>query len=156
MSKTLLAIVALACLAASLPAHAAVITINASQFTNGLNNQTINDITWTSSPGNFQMKTVAGWQGVGISGGTSGEIDIQEFLTGTISSGLTFRVSSFRLGFLFDGPEFNDVQEVAKVTITSNSQGTQSYTLTNYYGSPTIWTGPGSVTNLSPSNTTGS
>lgn len=155
MSKTLLAIVALACFAASLPAHAAVVTINASQFTNGLNNQTINDITWTSSPGNFQKKTVAGWQGVGISGGTSGEIDIQEFLTGTISSGLTFRVSSFRLGFLFDGPEFNDVQEVAQVTITSLSLGTQSYTLTNYFGSPTVWTGSGTVTNLSPSTSSG-
>lgn len=67
MSKTLLAIVALACLAASMPAHAAVITINANQFTNGLNNQTINDITWTSSSGNFQKKTVSGWTGVGIS-----------------------------------------------------------------------------------------
>lgn len=43
------------------------------------------------------------------------------------------------------------MQEVAQVTITSLSLGTQSYTLTNYYGSPTVWTGSGTVTNLSPS-----
>ncbi len=155
MNKTLFAAVALMCLAASLPVHAAVITINAGQFTDGLNNQTINDITWTSTPGNFQKKTVAGWQGVGISGGTAGEIDIQELLTGTISPGLTFYVPSFTIGFLFDGPEFNDVQEVAQFIITSNSLGTVSYTLTNFFSGPTVWTGPGTVTNLSPSTSSG-
>jgi len=151
MSKMFSAFAGLAWLAASLPASATVITINAGDFTNGLNNQTIHHITWTSAPGNFQLKTVAGYTGVGISEGTAGEIDIQEFLTGSISPGLTFHVPSFTVGFLFDGPEFNDVQEVAQVTITSNSLGTQSYTLTNYFGSPTVWSGPGTVTNLSPS-----
>jgi len=57
MRKTILALAPIAWLAASLPASAAVITINAGAFINGLNNQTINDITWTSSPGNFEKKT---------------------------------------------------------------------------------------------------
>jgi len=159
MRKTILALAPIAWLAASLPASAAVITINAGAFTNSLNNQTINDITWTSSSGNFQKKTVAGWTGVGVSGGTAGEIDIQEFLTGTISLGLTFQVPSFTLGFLFDGPEFGDVQEVARVRIWRlGNPSPFSYTLTNTYQAippgpdAAVWSGAGAiVTNLSVS-----
>ena len=155
MFKTGLAFLIFLLLLGFTPAQATVVTINASQFTNGLNNQTINDIVWTSSPGNFQKKTIDGWTGVGISGGTAGEIDINESLTGTIVSGLTFGVPSFTIGFLFDGPEFGDVQEIAQVTITHLGGGTSTYTLTNYYGSPTVWTGPGTVTNLSLSTSSG-
>lgn len=142
------------------PAGATILTINGSDFTNGLNNQIINGIDWTSSPGNFNKKTVAGFTGVGITGGrTNDEIDIQEFLTGSIlPGGLPFWVPSFTLGVLFDGPEFNDVQEVARVGIWRLSQpGPSYYTLTNNYeaippGPDTaVWSGPGSVTNLSPS-----
>lgn len=93
---------------------------------------------------------------MGISGGTAGEIDINEFLTGTIVSGLTFRVPSFTLGFLFDGPEFGDVQEVAQVTITHLGGGTSTYTLTNYFnGSGTVWSGPGTVTMVSNDTSSG-
>jgi len=163
MRKTILALAPIAWLAASLPASAAVITINAGAFINGLNNQTINDITWTSSPGNYEKKTVAGWTGVGVSGGTAGEIDIQEFLTGTISPGLTFQVPSFTLGFLFDGPEFGDVQEVARVRIWRlGNPSPFVYTLTNTYEAippgpdAAVWSGAGAtVTNLSVSTSSG-
>lgn len=141
----------------SAPAGAAVITINGSQFTNNLNNQTIGGLTWTSSPGNFYKKTLGGYTGVGITGGATGnEIDIGEYLTAT-TSGLPFWVPSLTLGVLFDGPEFNDVQEVAQVTITSLSQGTLSFTLRNTWDSnplvsdTAVWSGPGTVANLSPS-----
>ncbi len=145
----------------STPAGATVLTINGSQFTNGQNSQTIGGLNWTSAPGNFQKKTVAGYTGVGISGGrTNDEIDIGEFLTAT-TPGMPFWVPSFTLGVLFDGPEFDDVQEVAKVTITSLSLGTLSYTLTNTYQpippgpDLAIWSGPGTVINLSPSTASG-
>lgn len=156
MFKTGLAFLIFLLLLGFTPAQATVVTINASQFTNGLNNQTINDIVWTSSPGNFDKKTVAGFTGVGISGGTAGEIDRNEFLTGTMVPGLTFGVPSFTLGFLFDGPEFGDVQEVAQVTITHLGGGASTYTLTNYYnGSGTGWSGPGTVTMLSNDTSSG-
>lgn len=141
----------------SVDGKATVITINGAGFSNGVSSQTIGGLNWTSSPGKFQKKTVDGYTGVGITGGkTNDEIDIGEFLTGTLPlSGLPFWVPSFTVGVLFDGPEFNDVQEVAKVTITSASQGTLSYTLTNTYQAIppgpdlAVWTGSGSVSNLS-------
>jgi len=149
----------------SSPAGATVITINGSDFTNGLNSQTIGGLIWTSSPGNFVLKSRGGYTGVGITGGrTSDEIDIGEFLTATIGSGLTFSVPSFTIGVLFDGDEFDDVQEVAQVTIWSVSQGVQSFTLTNTYqvlmpplysGDLAVWTGLGTVSNLSPSVNSG-
>lgn len=138
-------------------ASAGVISINATDFTPGLSTQVIQGLHWQSNPGQFSLKTVAGHTGVGISGGATGdEIDIGETLTAT-TTGLPFWVPSFTLGVLFDGPEFNDVQEVAQITITSLSQGTLSFTLSNIWD-PTpftndvaVWSGPGVVANLSPS-----
>ncbi|MGC8759491.1 MAG: PEP-CTERM sorting domain-containing protein [Bryobacteraceae bacterium] len=152
----------------SAPASATIITINGSDFTNGLHSQTIGGLNWvaTQSSGpqrTFQKKTLAGYTGVGLSGGaTSDEIDIGEFLTASIpAGGLPFWVPSITIGVLFDGPEFGDVQEVAQVTITSLSQGPLMYTLTNTYQAIppgpdlAIWSGPGTVTNLSPSTSAG-
>jgi len=146
----------------SLPAAATVITINGSDFSVGQSSQTIGGLNWVASQSSgsqrtFQLKTVGGYTGVGLSGGrTSDEIDIGEFLTAT-TLGLPFWVPSFTLGVLFDGPEFNDVEEVAQVTITSLSLGVLSFTLTNTWDSnpfssdTAVWSGPGMVTNLSPS-----
>ncbi len=144
----------------TVPASAAIITINGIDFTNGQNNQMIGTLVWTSSAGNFQQKTVAGITGVGITGPPeSGEIDFGEFLTAT-TTGLPFWVPSFTLGALFDGPEFNDVQEVAQVTITSLSLGTRTFTLINTYDAvippdTALWDGYGTVANLSPSTGAG-
>ena len=139
----------------------ATIITNASDFTNGLSSQAIGGLNWTSSPGNFNKKTVAGFTGVGITGGaTNDEIDVGEFLVATTAT-VPIRVRSFTLGVLFDGPEFNDVQEVAQVTITSLSLGTLSYTLTNLYQpippgpDLAIWSGLGTLVNLSPSTENG-
>lgn len=99
-------------------AHAAPITINGADFDNSgsVNNQVIGGITWTSPDGNFKTKTVGGYTGVGITGGrTNDEIDTDETLKGTSASPLA--ISSITLGVLFDGPEFNDVEEVAQITI---------------------------------------
>lgn len=145
--------------AAICPLSASVLTIDAVQFTPGASSQVIGPLIWKASGGTFQAKIVAGYTGLGISGGATGdEIDIGEVLTAEITTGgLPFRVPSLTLGVLFDGPEFGDVQEVAKVTITSLSHGTLSYTLTNSYEvippgpDLAIWSGLGTVTNLSPS-----
>ncbi len=144
------------------PSSATVITINGADFPTGVSSATVGGLNWTAVPGTFQLKTVAGYTGVGISGGnTSNEIDIQEFLTGEVlSGGLPFWVPSLTIGVLFDGPEFNDVQEVAQVTIWHQGGGTNVYTLTNTYDpsippDTAVWSGPGTLTNLSPSTASG-
>lgn len=141
--------------------QASVITIDAVSFTDGLNAQLIGGLNWTSSPGNFQKKSQAGYTGVGISGGrTAGEIDIGEYLTGTVvPGGLPFRVSSLTLALLFDGPEYGDVQETAQIAVTRLSGPTLYFTLINTYQSTgpdvAVWNGFGTVTNLAPSVTGG-
>lgn len=154
---------ALALLLAS-PAGAAVITINGSDFPTGNSSATVGGLIWNALPSGstFQQKTVGGYTGVGISGGaTNNEIDIGEKLTGHIPlGGLPFWVPSLTLGVLFDGPEFGDVQEIAKVKIWHVGGATDVYTLTNTYDSSfppdtAVWSGPGTVTNLSLSQSGG-
>jgi hypothetical protein len=137
--------------------RASIITVDALSFTSGLNSQIIGGLLWTSSPGNFQHKSQGGYTGVGISGGrTAGEIDIGEYLTASILPGASpFRVSSFTLALLFDGPEYGDVQETAQVRITRLSGPDLYFTLVNTYQSSgpdlAVWNGFGTVTNLAPS-----
>lgn len=104
---------------------------------------------------------MVGFVGVGITGGnTSDEIDLGETLSAT-TAGSPFWVRPLTLGVLFDGPEFNHVEEVAQVRTTSLSLGTLSDTLTNTY-QPTpprpdlaIWSGLSTMQNLSPSTERG-
>lgn len=111
-------------------------------------------ITWTIEPAGsvFQTKAGGGYTGIGISGQTAGEIDINEFLKGSTNGTGAFTVGSFTLGLLFDGPEFGDVQEVASVTARLADGTYRTGTLTNYFSTPTLWSvlgGTGTVTNLS-------
>lgn len=73
--------------------------------------------TATGGTGDFALKTIDGVTGVGVRGGLSGnEIDVGESIVASSASGFT--LSSTTLAFLFDGPEFGDVQEIAKITAT--------------------------------------
>ena len=146
LATGLTATVALFC---SVPTEAAI--INGSDFTQGESAQTIQGIDFTSSPGTFDKKTIDGFTGVGVSGGTQGEIDIGESIAGSASS---FDIGSITIGFLFDGPEFGDVNEVAQITI----DGTQYFltaTFANASGLNATWTGPASVSNISPATDAG-
>jgi hypothetical protein len=113
-------------------------------------------INWSIAPAgrNFQKKTGGGYTGVGISGGRTGdEIDIDETLIGTASA--AFILTSFTVGVLYDGPEFGDVQEIARVTVTLAAGGTLSKDLINLFDAAGVyaeWGGDAtSVTNLSNS-----
>jgi len=54
--------------------------------------------------------------GGGISGGrTAGEIDIDKTFTGSFSKEVI--VTALALGLLLDGPEYNDVNEVAQLLV---------------------------------------
>jgi hypothetical protein len=100
--------------------------------------------TFTPTGGSFSFKTVAGFTGLGVSSLTAGEIDIGESISITFTSQQVF--NQLTLGFLFDGPEFGDLKEIAAVRIN----GTTEYKLTAMGATTASWTGSGSVLNLSP------
>lgn len=109
-------------------------------------------ITWTIKPTGsvFQTKSAGGYTGIGISGQTAGEIDVNEYLVGNTNGTGAFTVGSFTLGLLFDGPEFGDVQEVASVTARLTDGTYRTGTLTNFFWQPTEWSlAGGTVSNLS-------
>jgi hypothetical protein len=151
------------------PAQASVVTVNSTW-----NNQasvttpiTGGSITWTPSPRLFQTKTAGNagqgdalltgpFTGVGVaSGRTAGEIDIGESVTGAINVAGGVSIRSFVVGFLYDGPEFRDVQERARVTVERAGGGTITRLLVNIFdvaGTYAEWDGsPTGVSNLSPS-----
>lgn len=74
------------------------------------------------------LKTQDGYTGVGVQGATAGEIDWRDNKSESITLNFTTAkpIGSFTLGLLFNGPEYNDVFEVAKISINGN----KTYTLT--------------------------
>ncbi|MCU0944804.1 MAG: hypothetical protein MUF65_05480 [Rubritepida sp.] len=136
-------------------AEATPITINGTDFPVNATSATLGGFAWTIQPSGqtFQRKTLGSpsYTGVGISGGrTNDEIDIGEVLTGTSTAGAYF-VRSLRLGMLYDGPEFGDVNEIARITIN----GTTQFTLTATGATTATWTGAGTVTSLSGATNNG-
>jgi len=110
--------------------------------------QAIDGTTTVSLAGSAALgtKTINGITAVGVTGGASGnEIDIGENMTASFSAGL--RVSNVHLAFLYDGPEYNDVNEVAKLTATLSGGGTLSATLTAV-GTTTAIASTGSASNV--------
>jgi PEP-CTERM motif len=133
-------------------ASAAPTVINGGDFNAGQQTQTIGGLAWSITPTGqtFQKKSIGGYTGVGISGGrTNDEIDISEVLTGTSVSG-TFGIGGFQLGVLFDGPEFRDWNEIAQITAYRIGGTSITYTLRADTETTAIWTGVGSLSNVSP------
>lgn len=127
MRNTLTLIAAAAALAAAGAAHAG--TVVATDLLGGP--QVIDGATTVSLAGSAALgtKTVNGVTAVGVKGGASGnEIDIGEQMTASFSSGL--HVGDVQIAYLFDGPEYNDVHEVARLTATLSGGGTLVSTLT--------------------------
>ena len=77
---------------------------------------------WDSTP-DLDLKSQDGYTGVGVQGMTNGEIDWRNGASESIT--LTFTaptsIGSFTLGLLFNGPEYNDVREVAHITANGQS-----------------------------------
>ncbi|NBW50609.1 MAG: PEP-CTERM sorting domain-containing protein [Betaproteobacteria bacterium] len=82
---------------------------------------------------NFSFKQAqGGYQGVGVSPKagserTPGEIDIGETIQGTFSKAI--KVNSFSVGLLFNGPEYNDVNEKAVVSVVYADNSKASFSL---------------------------
>jgi hypothetical protein len=122
----------------------------------GTNNTTVNGVTFTSDPGNFVVKNLNGFSGLGVTGGRTGdEIDVGETVTMSFAAQV---VSDFSVTFLYNGPEFGDWREIAQVTAYNGAAVSGIYTLTvdNDGAIPgATWSGTGSVSNLSLPTDTG-
>lgn len=107
--------------------------------------------------GRFTYKdAIDGFKGAGVSptkgapvvaGETPGEIDNAEHIDVSFSKDII--ISSFRLGLLFDGPEFKDVNEVAKITATYFDNSVHTFAFTANGLNTASWTGLGSYVNVS-------
>ncbi len=122
---------------------------NAADIT--LSNSGTNFLGVTDNGGSY---TAQGITGRGILGGVAGgEIGIGEVLVMNLNASYT--IKSFQLGLLYDGPEFHDVNEVAKVSFYGGSGLLGSFTLTATGATSAIWTGAGTASNLSPADQPG-
>jgi hypothetical protein len=94
----------------------------------GTQNVTLNGVTFTSAPGNFIVKNLNGFSGLGVTGGATGdEIDIGETVRMSFAAQV---VSDFSVTFLYNGPEFGDWREIAQVTAYNGAAVSGIYTLT--------------------------
>lgn len=116
----------------------------------GSNAGTVNGVNFAASGGDFATKFDNGWGGLGVTGGGSGnEIDIGESITMSFAAQV---ISDFSVALLFNGPEFNDYREIARVAVYNGDSllGTYALTVGLDGSSPGAgWTGFGSVSNLS-------
>jgi hypothetical protein len=157
MNKLIATIAVVGVLAFAPLANATVIT--GTDIFNG----TTPGATFTASPGSFELKNktctvdptdcpAGSYTGVGVSGQTAGEIDINESITGVFDAPTT--LDFFQLMVLYEGPEFGDVQEIAQVTAhfsSGLSATAQLQTQYSLFGMNATWTGAfGSVLNVSP------
>lgn len=122
--------------------------LNQSDLLQGLSSQAVSTgdsiVTVTTTNGVTKRKTVNGVTGMGISGGSvDGEIDGCESMTFAFDAPTT--VDELTISFLYNDHEFGDhPAEVAKI-IAGDFVGT----LTVTSATTAVWTGGGSVTNLS-------
>jgi len=106
----------------------------------------------SKTPGNFSTRTVNGTDGngvtgVGVAGRTNGEIDIGEGIVCKTTDPVV--IGEIVVSLLFDGPEFNDVAEVASITAMLAGGGTISGDLTVTDATSAVWSGAeGTVINI--------
>lgn len=154
-------IVAAAALLAAGAAHADISLLDSSMYPTlvGTNGGTIGGVTFGTNAGKtFTQKTKAGISGLGVSGGrTNDEIDIDETIGMGWSNGLV--ITSFAVGVLYNGPEFGDWAEKARVTARNGDTvvgtGYLQVDATNNTLATFTGTGFGTVINLSPATENG-
>lgn len=97
----------------------------------------------------MQQKKYGGATGLGLTGKKSGEIGIEEALTITFSNERGQIINNLDLLFLYNGPEFRDVAEVAQITVEDIFGITTSYTLSvsNEEDDVAFWSGAGTLVN---------
>ena len=122
----------------------------------GSNAGTVDGVSFSAGGGDFATKFVNGWGGLGVSGGASGnEIDIGQSITMSFAAQV---ISDFSVALLYNGPEFGDYREMAKVAVYNGASllGTYVLTVGADGSSPgAAWTGFGAVSNLSAPTSSG-
>ena len=114
---------------------------------------TIGNASLTSIPGAFDQKTVVGQTGLGVDGGTFGEIDIGEFINVSYTNPET--IGNLRIVFIYNGPEFDDVAEVAQVTV--NGSAVYKLAVSGTVDNVAFWQGSsGGVSNCGATTVSGS
>lgn len=148
-------IAAITALVAAGSAHADISLLDSSMYPtlSGTNGAVIGGVTFASASGNFITKTKAGISGLGVTGGrTNDEIDIRETITMSWVGAL--QIKQFSVGVLYNGPEFGDWAETAKVKAYNGGSlvftGLLQVDATNDTLATFTGTGFGTVTNLSP------
>ena len=99
------------------------------------------------SPGNFSYKSQAGYTGVGVEGGGTLEIDIDQSIAA--SFGAPINISGFTIALLFDGPEYGDVNETAEIRAVFSDNTVHTFTFSATGSTTGSWSGGGTFSNLS-------
>ena len=107
-------------------------------------------LTLTADGGTFTSKTRNGATGLGISGKTRGEIDVNEFVRGSFSSPVA--IDALTILFLYNGGEFNDPNEIAQISING---GAVLGTLIANAENSAVWSLGGGVTSCGDTSITG-
>jgi hypothetical protein len=108
-------------------------------------------LTLTADGGTFTSKTRNGATGLGISGKTRGELDVNEFVRGSFSSPVG--IDALTILFLYNGGEFDDPNEIAQISING---GAVVGTLTANAENSAVWSlGGGGVTSCGDTSITG-
>lgn len=149
-------IAAVAALVFAGSAHADISLLDSSMYPTlvGTNGGVIGGVTFGTNNGKtFVQKTKSGISGLGVSGGRTGdEIDMDETVGMGWATGLT--ITSFSVGVLYNGPEFGDWAEIAKVTARNGNTivgvGLLQVDASNNMLATFSGTGFGTVINLSP------
>jgi hypothetical protein len=104
-------------------------------------------VTFTPTGGALGLKSEGPTTILGVTGGVSGnEISPGQKLT--VSFDTPQYIVSLSLGLLYNGPEYGDFNEIAGILV--NDAGSTPFTLTVVGDTVALWTGSGTVTNLSP------
>ena len=121
---------ATAILAISMVGASQAATITAQDFDDG----TTGDFEFEAD-NDLKTRTLNGLKGLGIDQGTDGEIDIgvDNEVKFSRTDGASFGLASTSLAFLYDGPEFGDVQERAEITGKFAAGGQSEVIVENVY-----------------------
>jgi hypothetical protein len=155
-------IAAIAAMVAAGSAHADTSLLDSSMYAtlSGTNGGVIGGVTFASAAGKFKTKTAGtpSISGLGVTGGRTGdEIDTDETVTMSWVGGL--KITSFSVGVLYNGPEFNDWAEIAQVKAWNGATlvgtGLLQVDATGTTSAGFTGTGFGTVSNLSPATAAG-
>ena len=131
------------------------ITINASSCTSGTTTCTVGAATLSSAKPFYVKPPQFGFSGLGLNGNTQGEIAVNENVHVQFQGPDPYTVTAIQIVYLFNGPEYGDRAEIARITVDGSTPYTLTMSNTADNGDAT-WSAPGgSVTKCSPPTSSG-